>query len=268
VLMEVRPDTNFEQKLSDAMIAALPQPANGVAPQLASPVLLPRMGRDVTFARPVQSPSRQPKAARQKPKSAEIKLANRLRQLRQDKHLTLKDLATAAGMSQAYLSRVENHKVSLTIAGLEQLAEALDVPMAIFFDADSRNVPITHTPNGNGERRRFRGPTGFVFEMLAAAKKGKLMEPLIVDVQTAVQPTPLKAHSGEEFNYVLSGECTLHYGDNQLHLREGDAVYYDASIPHAAVAIKGRPCKVLAVISSRDYLFHGDLSRLLKGTGE
>jgi transcriptional regulator with XRE-family HTH domain len=263
--METRA-VNLGQTGDPLLIDARP---NGALVQpLASAVRLPRTGSGTTLIRLVQSEPRQPKTARRKPKSAEIKLANRLRQLRQDKHLTLKDLATAAGMSQAYLSRVENHKVSLTIAGLEQLAEALDVPMAIFFDEDSRNVPITHTPNGQGERRRFRGPTGFVFEMLAAAKKGKLMEPLIVDLRTAVQPTPLKAHSGEEFNYVLSGECMLHYGDNQIHLREGDVVYYDASIPHAAVAIKGRPCKVLAVISSRDYLFHGDLSRLLKGTGE
>jgi quercetin dioxygenase-like cupin family protein len=101
--------------------------------------------------------------------------------------------------------------------------------------------------------------------MLATAKKGKLMEPIIVDLQTARQPMPLKSHSGEEFNYVLSGECMLLYGDNQLHLREGDSAYYDASIPHAARAIDDRPCRVLAVVSSRDYLFHGDLSRLLKG---
>jgi transcriptional regulator with XRE-family HTH domain len=229
---------------------------------------LRRAGATGSFADSVSGKPTHPGAARPRPRSAEIKLANRLRQLRQDKQLTLKEVATSAGMSPAYLSRVENHKVSLTIAGLEQLAEALDVPMAIFFDEDSRNVPITHTPAGQGECRRFRGPSGFVFEMLAAAKKGKLMEPLIVDLGTASQPMPLKAHSGEEFNYVLSGECLLLYGDNQLHLREGDAVYYDASIPHAARAIKRRPCKLLAVISSRDYLFHGDLSRLLKGTAE
>jgi transcriptional regulator with XRE-family HTH domain len=250
-------------------------PVDGVHVVINGDVTRPR-GGDVlrwtaprgNFGRSVRHQTHQLTRARQKPKSAEIMLANRLRQLRHDKHLTLNDLATAAGMSQAYLSRVENHKVSLTISGLEQLAQALDVPMAVFFEEDSRNVPITHTPNGQGELRRFRGPTGFVFEMLAAAKKGKLMEPLIIDVRTALQPTPLKAHSGEEFNYVLSGECMLHYGDNKIHLREGDSVYYDASIPHAAVAIKDRPCKVLAVISSRDYLFHGDLSRLLKGTSE
>ena len=263
--METPHNGNFEHKLDALLASVLPVASE---PPLGRHDRLRRAGADVSFGTPVQSKPRQPVESRSKPKSAEIKLANRLRQLRQDKQLTLKDLATAAGMSQAYLSRVENHKVSLTIAGLEQLAEALDVPMAIFFDEDSRQVPITHTPDGHGERRRFRGPSGFVFEMLAAAKKGKLMEPLIVDVRTASQPMPLKAHSGEEFNYVLSGECQLLYGDNQIHLREGDAVYYDASIPHAARAIKGRSCKLLAIISSRDYLFHGDLSRLLKGTGE
>lgn len=209
----------------------------------------------------VASPSEPPP----KPMSAEIQLANRLRKLRKEKHLTLEQLATSAGMSQAYLSRVENHKVSLTIAGLEQLAAALDVPMAVFFEEDGRNLPIAHCLAGQGERRRFRGPDGFLFEMLAAAKKGKLMEPLIIEPQTARQPMPLQAHSGEEFNYVLSGECMLLYGDNRIHLREGDSAYYDASVPHAAHAIKGRPCKLLAVVSSRDYLFHGDLSRLLKG---
>jgi quercetin dioxygenase-like cupin family protein len=79
---------------------------------------------------------------------------------------------------------------------------------------------------------------------------------------------PLKSHSGEEFNYVLEGECLLIYGDDRIHLREGDCVYYDASIPHAAHAIKGSPSRLLVVVSSRDYLFHGDLSRLLRGGGE
>jgi quercetin dioxygenase-like cupin family protein len=104
--------------------------------------------------------------------------------------------------------------------------------------------------------------------MLAADKGGKLMEPIVLDLRTATEPMPLKTHAGEEFNYVISGECMLLYGDNQIHLREGDSVYYDSSIPHAAHAIKGRPCRMLAIVSSRDYLFHGDLSRLLKGTGE
>jgi transcriptional regulator with XRE-family HTH domain len=260
---------SFGPGITPVILDALAGIARSPAPEKSDGAHpLRRTVGEASFIDCVQTKNGHPFVSPQRPKSAEIKLANRLRQLRQDKHLTLKQLATAAGMSQAYLSRVENHKVSLTISGLEQLAEALDVPMAIFFDEDSRNVPIAHTPAGQGKRKRFRGPEGAIFEMLAAAKKGKLMEPLITDLRTALEPMPLKAHSGEEFNYVLSGECILSYGDNRIHLRQGDSVYYDASIPHSAHAIKGRPCRLLAIVSSRDYLFHGDLSGLLKGISE
>jgi len=196
---------------------------------------------------------------------AEARLANRLRQLRVDKTLTLSQLASAAGMSQAYLSRVENHKVSLTIAGLEQLAAALRVPISVFFEEDNRTLPISICWSGKGPKRRFRGREGLVFEMLASEKAGKLMEPLIVNLRAAKRPMALKSHSGEEFNYVLEGECLLLFGNSRIRLRQGDCAYYDASIPHAARAGKRGPSRILAVVGSRDYLFHGDLSRLLNG---
>ena len=196
--------------------------------------------------------------------AAEVRLADRLRQLRADKGLTLRELASQAGVSPAFLSRVENHKVSLTIAGLEQLAAALGVAIATFFEEDRRTLPIALCRAGQGPTGRLRGRKGFLYELLASDKKGKLMEPLLVDVGSSGEQ-PLRSHPGDEFNYVLSGECTLVYGKQQIVLREGDAVYYDASVPHAAHRVKGRPCRLIAVVASRDYLFHGDLSRLMNG---
>jgi len=204
-----------------------------------------------------------PRSSDAKLQSAEIRIAERLRRLRVEKHLTLAELATSAGISQAYLSRVENHKASLTIVGLEQLAAALGVAIGVFFEEDNRSLPIVVCHNDEGQRRYFYGPSGLELQMLAVAKMGKLMEPLIVDLTTAKNPMPLKAHAGEEFNYVLEGECILSYSDSEIRLKKGDSAYYDASIPHAARPVKGRPCRILAVVGSRDYLFHGDLSRLL-----
>jgi transcriptional regulator with XRE-family HTH domain len=199
------------------------------------------------------------------PCSAEIRLANRLRQIRLDRRSTLEQLASAAGMSQAYLSRVENHKASITIAGLERLASALGVPLSALFDQDDRTLPISICRAGSGPKKRFRSREGLLFEMLAAEKAGKLMEPLVVNLSARKSATPPKSHSGEEFNYVLEGECVLLYGDNRIRLREGDSAYYDASTPHSAHAAKGRPCRLIAVVGSRDYVFHGDLSKLLNG---
>lgn len=199
------------------------------------------------------------------PQTAEVRIADRVRQLRVDKSLTLSQLADAAGMSQAFLSRVENHKASLTIAGLERLARALDTPMATFFEEDETTSPIVVCRAGESAKGRLRGPRGFLYEMLAAGKKGKLMEPIVVDVASARHAMPLKSHAGEEFNYILEGECEMVYGKDSILLGTDDAVYYDATVPHAARAIKSKPCRILAVVASRDYLFHGDLTKLLNG---
>jgi transcriptional regulator with XRE-family HTH domain len=194
---------------------------------------------------------------------ADIRVADRIRHLRQDKRMTLDQLGEASDLSEAYLSRVENHKAAITIAGLERLAHALGVSIGVFFEQDEASSPLSVCRAGQGRTGRLRKPRGFPYELLAGDKKGKLMEPIIADIGAAAGPVALKSHAGEEFNYVLEGQCDLVYGKETLSLRRGDAVYYDATVPHAARAIKGKPCRILAVVASRDYLFHGDLSRLL-----
>ena len=61
----------------------------------------------------------------------------------------------------------------------------------------------------------------------------------------------------------MKGEMDLVYGNETIRLKEGDSCYYDATIPHGARAAKGHTCRILVVVASRDYLFHGDLTRLL-----
>jgi transcriptional regulator with XRE-family HTH domain len=198
-----------------------------------------------------------------RPLTAEVRLASRLRQFRIDKGLKLKALAEAAAMSQALLSRMEHHKVSVSIAALERLSKALGVPMSAFFEENDRTLPITVCRAHEGAPGRIKGPGGYSYEMLASKKGGKMMEPLIVDL-TSAKPMALKSHPGEEFDYVLEGECTLLYGRDEILLRPGDSAYYDATVPHAARPVKDGGCRILVVVASRDYVFHGDLTLLLK----
>jgi transcriptional regulator with XRE-family HTH domain len=205
-----------------------------------------------------------PLAAEAEPANiASLRVASRLRQLRQDKGITLRELASAAGMSGAYLSRVENHQTAVTIDGLESLARALGVPMSVFFAEDQRHTLITVCRANEGPAGRLRGPRGFPYRLLAASKKGKLMEPLVINITPRSQCRTVRSHPGEEFNYVLEGDCSLTYGAQCITLHTGDAVYYDATVPHTVTVDRGGKCTLLSIVASRDYLFHGDLSKLL-----
>ncbi|HYE04083.1 MAG TPA: XRE family transcriptional regulator, partial [Planctomycetota bacterium] len=208
-----------------------------------------------------------PRATASQLDAEEIRISDALRRLRADQGLSLRDVARLSGMSESYLSRVERHQAALTIPGLRRLADAFGVPMASFFAEAAHRMPLAICRAGRGRRGRIRGAHGFLYEMLAADKAGKVMEPLIVDLATAARSLTPESHPGEEFNYVLEGECTFAYGKERTLLARGDAVYYDATVPHVSQAVKGTTCLMLVVVASRDYALHGDIHRLLRKSG-
>jgi quercetin dioxygenase-like cupin family protein len=92
---------------------------------------------------------------------------------------------------------------------------------------------------------------------------GKLMEPLLVDLSSAQSQVPLQSHPGQEFNYVVEGRCAFFYGKERAELEPGDAVYFDATVPHVCRALTDAPSRIIAVVASADYPLHGNISVLL-----
>src|SRR3972149_8509355 len=76
----------------------------------------------------------------------EVRLGPRIRELRQQKGMTLRSLADKTGLSTALLSKVENNAVSPTIPTLWKICETLGVRVGYFFqdgDHETRDYVIT-----------------------------------------------------------------------------------------------------------------------------
>lgn len=194
----------------------------------------------------------------------EALVASRLAALRQEVGLTLRELAAKTGLSDAYLSRVENGQTAVTLASLEKLAEVFAIPITAFFEEEEKPRRLVLCRAGQGRKARFRGRTGTLVELLADAKHAKLMEPLIAEVSSASRPVKPLGHPGEEFNYVIRGRCQFVFDREKHTLEAGDSVYFDATVPHAVHAIRGEPCQLLAVVTSRDFQVHRNISKILE----
>lgn len=192
-----------------------------------------------------------------------IQAASKLAALRKEHGITLKALSKETGLSEAYLSRLENFKAPLSLDNLDTLATVFGVPIELFFKTESSQTHLVLCRAGEGKPAQFRGPKGFATTLLAEGKRRKIMEPLIVEVDTAKEVIPKTAHSGEEFNYVLEGRCTLHYGSHSYILEKGDSVYFDSEVPHTVSPIGKTKCQILAIVGSDEYAFHGNLKSLL-----
>ena len=65
-----------------------------------------------------------------------IELGERLRAIRVLRRRTLKDVATAAGVSESFVSQVERGRTSASVATLQRLSAALGIEVSDLFAAD------------------------------------------------------------------------------------------------------------------------------------
>jgi transcriptional regulator with XRE-family HTH domain len=63
----------------------------------------------------------------------EMKVGERIRELRETKGLFLREMADLTGFSTALLSQMENHLISPSLGTLIKISRALDVDLGYFF---------------------------------------------------------------------------------------------------------------------------------------
>ncbi len=87
------------------------------------------------------------------------------------------------------------------------------------------------------ERTRFpdtlEGTVSYFFESLDFNANERKLNAYYAEFQPIEGEAPAHAHEGAEFIYLLTGRLRLTIGRQQHEISEGDAVYFDASVPHS-----------------------------------
>jgi transcriptional regulator with XRE-family HTH domain len=186
-------------------------------------------------------------------KSQELRVGEKIRELRESKGLSLQDMANRTGYSSALLSQVENHFISPPLGGLIKIAKALEVKVGTFFGDEPRESYAIVRKDERKHISRFASKEGvsygYSYESLGFDKKDRQMEPFLVTLEPAtVKSEKLSSHDGEEFIFILEGEMEAILGDHKDVLHPGDCIYYDSTIPHKVQCHGEIPTKILAVL--------------------
>lgn len=178
--------------------------------------------------------------SRTAPDDSLAKLGADLRGLRRAQGLTLKALAEASGRSVSFLSKIERGLARPSITALQEIAEALGVPVGWFFETDGP-APAEERPYIVRANRRRRltysglsgtGYMGFQDHLLSAGLDGQLALGLSTYAPGGGTGDDLYTHAGEEAGLVLKGELVLHLGKQRFRLKAGDSFSFPAEIPH------------------------------------
>jgi DNA-binding XRE family transcriptional regulator len=178
-------------------------------------------------------------------------LGRRVRRLRAERQLTLKQVEEACGLSATHLSEIERGRTCPTIGALTRIAQALGRAASYFVEAEE--LPdVAHLPRG--------GHAGFV------AACGTRVEPLTSGVPGShlfayrlglgappAGPFMLagQEHPGEALYFVRQGCVETVFGGTRLTLGPGDAAQSLLSCDHALRALDGSPAEVVALLTHR-----------------
>ena len=177
-------------------------------------------------------------------------IGEQIRTLREEKGLSLEDLAKLTGCEVSLLEKIENQAVQPQLGTMIRLSKALnsalghlisgggDKPYSITRRDEARPVSRSTTRTGR--------QNAYVYKSLAPDVQGRHMEALMVQLSDVADPDT-SLHDGEEFIYVLDGSVDLQIGEARFTLEPGDSAYYQSTTPHSIRAAESK-ATILAVV--------------------
>lgn len=184
--------------------------------------------------------------------SLEIAIGREIRNFRHKMGLTLADLAKLAGLSRGMLSKIENGNASPSLATLQSLSRALNIPVTAFFRKYEEERDASFVKSGEGlviERRGTRA--GHQYQLLGhTVGKTINMEPYLITLSEKSEVFPLFQHPGMEFIHMLEGKLIYMHGDKSYTLAPGDSLFFDADAPHGPEELLELPIRFLSIIVS------------------
>jgi len=180
--------------------------------------------------------------------------AQRVRRLRAEAGLTLKNLSQRSGVSISALSNIENGKVSPTYERIVALARGLGVDVGYLFKDEIAQPKSRRSVTFSGQGVAHKTPQ-YIYEALSADITEKDFVPLLATLKakTLEEFGELIRHEGEEFMYVLEGQVTIHTDHySPVVLGVGDSCYWDSSMGHACLSTGDVDARVLWVSSNAE----------------
>jgi len=179
-----------------------------------------------------------------------VDVGKRLRTLREERGISIRELARRSQLSANALSMIERGMTSPSVSTLNKLATAMEVPITAFFREDPEKARVVLMRGGERPRVPFlRG----LFEGLGGEAYSGRMEPFLLTLESGGSSGPFGlTHTGHEFVFCLRGKLLYEVENERYVLEAGDSLLFAAHLKHRWSNHSGTVTSAIIVISSYD----------------
>lgn len=158
-----------------------------------------------------------------------MEIGLKIKRLRLALNLTQEELADRTELSKSFISQVERDLTSPSIATLIDILQALGTDLKEFFGDETDSQIVFHDADYFEKYdEELKNKTEWI---IPNAQKNQ-MEPIRVTLQPGGRTYLDDPHEGEEFGYVLSGQITIHLGQQTYKAKRGETFYFKSSARH------------------------------------
>lgn len=225
-----------------------------------------------------------------KPQQARA-IGEKLRAVRQERQMSLRELASRSEVSASMISQIETGKVFPSVRSLYTIADALGVSVDYFFPeqnggrsaagdsggntlgtltaSEMRDAKVNggaetvkefapHAPAGTpspvvhaNARPTIELKGGVTWSRLTALAEQGAEFLEITYAPGAMSGISMSHHEGREFGLILEGEFVVELGFESYTLHEGDSIIFESTVPHRLINKSDQPMRAVWVVLSK-----------------
>ena len=177
-------------------------------------------------------------------------VGEKIRKLRKEKKLTLKDIAEATGLSIGYISQLERGAVEPSLASLRKVSEFLGVSPYLLVDQSEHHPAMVKSD----QRPIIKFPKSEIFYEIVSPMSAPEYTPASMVIQFQIEPgghdsEEFLTHPSEEIVILLQGEVDMLLGEISYHLNAGDSLVVKPNMPHRTINTGETPAIGFCVVT-------------------
>ncbi len=157
----------------------------------------------------------------------------KIREIRERRALTLKDVAQRAGLSESLISQIERNKVAPAIDTLLAIVDVLDIDLEYLFRDFKRERQVNLVRKADRQRVVLKKMTYEQLSRVEGSDEDHGIEAYFLEIKPGGESESAEyGHAGKELGVVISGAGDFTIGTKTYQLKEGDSISFASNVPH------------------------------------
>jgi len=172
----------------------------------------------------------------------------RLRELREERGLSQRELAKSCGIANTTISLIEKGKISPSLSSIKKILDGLSVTLSDFFSDNL--VHEKQTFYHKSQLKTITDRRGVTLKQIGWDLAGQAMQILWGVYQVGGDTgEEMMSHDGEEGGFIVRGVFELTVGEDVRLLSAGDAYYFESRRPHRFRNVGGEIGEIISAQS-------------------